>query len=310
MVRKSLGRGLNSLLADKKKESSPVAQPSAQPAPYLKLPLASISPNPFQPREEMEPEALAELVSSVRLHGVLEPVMVRTDPSRPQNYQLIAGERRFRAAQQAGLSEIPAQIRECNDREMLEIAIIENVQRENLNPIEEARAYRRLLEGTDQGGAGLTQQQVADRVGKKRATVANLLRLLDLPGFVQQSIQEGILSQGHGKVLAGLEGEICSAAWLAACEEQLSVRALETLVKNLTVAPPQPTSSKTRAKPEKSHKPAPNDPNLINIEEALAERLRTKVKLNHRSDHSGTIEIQYFGMEDLDRVLESLDIEL
>lgn len=315
MVRRGLGRGLATLLGEKPvsqlvSESSlgPVATIEASDSPVRDLDVESIRPNPYQPRVELDPEALEELAQSIRQHGLLEPVLVRPLDPVENTYQLIAGERRLRASQLAGLQRVPAIVHEATEAEMLEIAIVENVQRENLNPIEEARAYRRLLEGVGEGGAGLTQQEVAERVGKSRAAVANLLRLLDLPEYVQESVQNGSLSQGHAKILAGLDGEKCREAWTYVLENKASVRDLEHFL-----APPetQPSStSSTRPKSKSRNTQNVLDTHWVAVQEAIQERLRTKITLRKNKDDSGVIEVHFFNSEDLDRLLESLDIEL
>jgi ParB family chromosome partitioning protein len=314
MVRKGLGRGLSTLLGEKQggyavfsSDPEPVSVMEMGGAAPTEVLLDRIEPNPYQPRLEMDPEALEELSQSIRTHGLLEPLLVRRSPANSMRYQLIAGERRLRASHLAGLDRVPVIVHEASDEEMLEIALVENVQRENLNPIDEARGYRLLLEGAAAGGVGLTQQEVADRVGKNRASVANLLRLLDLPDYVQVSIQSGTLSQGHGKVLAGLEEPFCREAWEYANRTQASVRGLEEFVKK-TQKPLTPTVSK----PKTDRTPAEplSDPHWVSIQEALQERLRTKVFLRRNKDDSGVIEIQFFNAEDLDRLLETLDIEM
>lgn len=327
MVRRGLGRGLATLLGDRTPPpitpelSSEPTEPEASPRTGVQeIPVDSISPNPYQPRLELDPTALEELAQSIRQHGLLEPILVRVLDGTENSFQLIAGERRWQAAQLAGLERVPVLVHEATDADMLEIAIIENVQRENLNAIEEARAYRRLMNGVGDGGAGLTQQDVAERVGKSRAAVANLLRLLDLPGFVQESIQNGSLSQGHGKILAGLPEEKCQEAWNFAIQNKASVRELERF---LVEPEPQmmpadepvvPSRSGKTAPPPARDKPQttsqPLDHHWNSIQEALQERLRTKIVLRQNKDDSGVIEVHFFGGEDLDRLLESLDIEL
>jgi ParB family chromosome partitioning protein len=272
------------------------------------VPPDEIQPNPYQPRLEMDQEALEELAQSIRVHGLLEPLLVRRDPLGGEGYQLIAGERRLRAAQLAGLSEVPVIQREATDAELLEIALVENIQRENLNPIDEARGYQLLLKGAAQGGAELTQQEVAERVGKSRAVIANLLRLLELPDYVQTSIQSGQLSQGHGKILAGLDPQAIQPAWHYAASTQCSVRELEGFLKARAEShPSKPKKGKTHAAKSAA---GPKDPHWQAVEEALQERLRTRVSVQPNADGSGRIEIQFFNSEDLDRLLESLDIEL
>ncbi len=324
MVRRGLGRGLATLLGERVSSSATLeppldttAVPGSGETAVREIDVDLITPNPYQPRVELDPEALEELAQSIRQHGLLEPVLVRAIDTGGNSYQLIAGQRRLHAARLVGLERIPALVHEATEAEMLEIAIVENVQREDLNPIEEAMAYHRLLEGVGDGGAGLTQQEVADRVGKSRATVANLLRLLDLPEYVQDSVRNGSLSQGHAKILAGLSGEKCQEAWNYAVDNKSSVRDLERfLAKPVDETPIEVPESHSESAPQrqpktKTHSSQPAlDPHWNSIQEALQERLRTKITLHKNKDDSGVIEVHFFGSEDLDRLLESLDIEL
>lgn len=314
MVRKGLGRGLSTLLGEKQASAGPSRAPIEEQlerelpsAGVLLVHLESIEPNPYQPRTEMDEEALNELAGSIKTHGLLEPLLVRTHPARPHTYQLIAGERRMRASQRAGLAQVPVLVRKSTEAEMLEIAIVENVQRENLNPIEEGRAYQQLMEGGP-GMPSLTQLEVSERVGKSRATIANLLRLLDLPPFVQESILKGELSQGHGKILVGLDEERARQAWEYACRETASVRALEQFLKKLETSGPEGFLPRPARK--SAAEPAAVDPNITAIQEALQERLRTKVSVRFHKGGAGVVEAHFFNSEDLDRLLESLDIEL
>ncbi len=321
MVRKGLGRGLSSLLGERspveREETDERAEirPSEDSHGHLArglhdLPVGAIDSNPFQPRLEMDLAQLEELAQSIRRQGLLEPLLVRRHPSVSGRYQLIAGERRLRASQIAELEQVPAQVREASEAEMLEIALVENVQRENLNPIEEAKGYRLMLDGTLPGSVPLTQEELAERVGKSRPVIANLLRLLELPEEVQVSIQSGQLSQGHGKVLAGLPTDRLSAAWRYAVQHQVSVRALEEYVKKGPhTSTPSERSPRGKVRPQAGEGPPP-DPHWTAIEEALHERLRTKVQVRRGADGSGVIEVSFFNNEDLDRLLECLDIEL
>lgn len=314
MVRKGLGRGLSTLLGERPPiavvSSAAVLEPEElRGHPASAVPLDDILPNPYQPRLEMDQEALEELAQSIRVHGLLEPLLVRRDPQGGEGYQLIAGERRLRAAQLAGLTEVPVIQREATDAELLEIALVENIQRENLNPIDEARGCQLLLKGAAQGGIELTQQEVAERLGKSRAVIANLLRLLDLPDYVQTSIQSGQLSQGHGKVLAGLDPQEIQAAWQYTASNQCSVRELEGFLKARKREPHPGRPKKGKTQPTKPSAVS-KDPHWQAVEEALQERFRTRVSVHSNADGSGRIEIQFFNGEDLDRLLESLDIEL
>lgn len=318
MARKGLGRGLSTLLGEAKKQieveeieglgDSLVEAPSRQETAYgpSLIPTSLIDPNPYQPRVEMDSEGLEELTQSVRNHGILEPLLVRRNPADPERFQLIAGERRLRAAQAADLDRVPALVREAGDLEMMEIAIVENVQRENLNPIDEAEGYRKLLEASRAAGEEMSQEALAGKVGKNRTTIANLFRLLDLPGYVQETIKSGVLSQGHGKILAGLDAKRCKEAWSFTLKEGASVRALESFLK-----PKEPKETPKKEEAESSSPVSGTvDIHLRSIEEALGERFRAKVKVVQRRNQSGTIQISFFDNEELTRILESVDIEL
>lgn len=316
MVRnRGLGRGMSALLGETRQTPPKDLQVSEETLQTVtegggssrKVSIESISANPFQPRADFDEESLQELAASLKNHGMLEPLLVRADPGKHASFQLIAGERRLRAARLAGLFEVPVLVHEASDQDLLEIAIVENVQREDLNPIEEAQAYHRLMEASEAAGAPLTQQEVADKVGKSRVGIANLLRLLDLPDYIQDSIQSGTLSQGHGKILAGLSEQDQRRAWKFATEQGASVRLLEEFLQREKGTGKRSASEKTKPKTSTA---AERDPNLIALEEALQERLRTKVHFVQKKDGSGHIQIDFFGREDLDRLLESLDIEL
>lgn len=321
MARKGLGRGLSTLLGDEKKEIGredlPVLekefnegrQHDARAFGPSYLPTNLIDPNPYQPRSEMDQEAIEELTQSIRNHGILEPLLVRRNPNDPERFQLIAGERRLRAAKGAKNEQVPALIRESKDLEMMEIAIVENVQRENLNPIEEAEGYHQLMASTRESGQEMDQEALASKVGKSRTTIANLLRLLDLPDYVQETIRSGVLSQGHGKILAGLDTKRCKEAWNFTLKQGASVRALETFIKGKTKRDekkPDPENNKNTNSAAEN----PTSIHVKSIEEALGERFRAKVRVSHKKNQSGTIQIQYFNNEELSRILESIDIEL
>lgn len=243
-----------------------------------------ISPNPYQPRLQYDPEKMAELAASVREHGVMQPLVVRRADS---GYQVIAGERRLAAAQAVGLQQVPVVVRECSDREMLELALVENLQREDINCIEAARAYRRLMDEF-----GMTQEAIAERLGRSRSGVANTLRLLALPDEVQDAILAGRISEGHGRALLGL-GE--PQAMVALCNrierEGLSVRQTENLCK-----PRQPQPTVSRETYEQTL-----DANVRFLQHRLRDALGTKVTIRPR-DSGGMIEIQYYSDEDLDRI--------
>ena len=273
----ALGRGLASL----------IPQRAASPSMIVEVPLARVAPNPFQPRHRMDETALEELAASIREHGVLQPVLVT---ETLEGYQLIAGERRVRAARLAGLERIPAVVRQLADQDQLEVALVENVQRSDLDPIDEALAYRQLI-----SEFGLTQERVAERVGKARATVANTLRLLDLHPDVQAAIADGRLTEGHGRALGGLEPSGQAHVLATVLGQELSVRQTEELVRRLR-------------EPREPRAPSPRprlDPDLERVEEDLRQRLGTKVSLT-RSRKGGRIVIEYYSDEELARLYERL----
>jgi ParB family transcriptional regulator, chromosome partitioning protein len=280
LKRKSgLGRGLSALLDD-------IAAPPAANAPgVVRLPVADIAPNPNQPRRHFDESAMAELAASVRTHGILQPILVRPHAGR---HQIIAGERRWRAAQAVGLHEIPVVIRDLDEREVAEIALIENVQRADLNAIEEARGYHRLI-----AEFGHTQAVLADIVGKSRSHLANLLRLLDLPAAVQALVESGALSMGHARALVGApDAEALAEKAIAA---GLSVRALEQLVGGQ-----RGTSKPGKAGPGAAA-PAANDPNSEALEEQLAEALGMPVALSIATGaNSGSLTIRFADLDQLD----------
>ena len=278
MTRKALGRGLNALLRE--------TEAPATGSGLDQIPLNIIDPNPFQPRTQLPPEALEELANSIRASGLIQPILIRPAGSR---YQLVAGERRWRAAAKAGLEAVPAVIREIDDTEALELALAENMLREELNPREIAKAYERL-----QKEFHLTHEQIAERLGVNRSTVTNTLRLLGLPQAVQSFLMEARISAGHARaLLAASSPETQTRLAEVVIEKGLSVRALENLV-----------ASKPRTTEKSDPKPAPKvDPNLRAAVLELERALGTRVKVVG-SDHRGKIEISYFSGEDLSRIYD------
>lgn len=270
MERRALGRGLGALI--------PIGPMNGSEEKNAVL-LSEITPSQFQPREVFDDTAIGELAESIRRKGVLQPLLVRRTPG---GYQLIAGERRFRAAQRAGLERVPVVIRDAGDHELLELALIENVQREDLNPLEEARAYRRLMDEF-----GLTQEQVAEKVAKDRSTVANTLRLLQLPDEVKEHIGRGRLSAGHARALINA-GSAADQLALArqVVGRKMNVRDTEHLVR--------------------TQRRAASDPNHRAVEEQLAQALGTKVKLHLRRGGRGKIEVQFFSLAELNGLVDRL----
>lgn len=290
-----LGRGLGALIKDMAPQ-----QPSVPAAGsgILKIPIQLIHKSPWQPRQKISEEALEELTHSVREHGVLQPLLVRKVGDR---YELIAGERRLRAAQAAELKEVPVQILDVGDREALELAVIENVQREDLNIIEEAEAYRTLSEKFE-----MTQEQIAQRVGRARASVANTLRLLDLPDSVKRLLAEGRLSPGHAKVLLGLPIPQEQESYaLRAATEDWSVRDLEKHVAR---------AKRTATRKHRAQKSDIPEEHLKFLADQLHERLGTTVRLipcrtlANGKKIKGQIEIDFFSGDDLDRILVLLGV--
>jgi ParB family chromosome partitioning protein len=278
LKKKVLGRGLSALL------TPPAAPADGRDPGILLIPLEKIRAGSLQPRRTFPPEALAELVASVREKGVLQPVLVRPTVD---GYELVAGERRFRAAESAGLTQIPALVRKLTDREALEVALVENVQREDLNAIELAEGYHRL-----QRDFSLSQEQVADRVGKDRATVANTVRLLKLPAPVRQAVADGRLSAGHARALLSALPEHIVPIFEAVVRRGLSVRETERMCASVE-------------KRGRARKPDPGDIHLKALEEDWSRRGGTRVRLRGTA-RKGRIEISYFSREELDRLGEIL----
>jgi ParB family chromosome partitioning protein len=280
MKSKGLGRGLRALI--------PEAETPAE-GEVIEIPVGRIEPGPFQARREFNEDALAELAASIAEHGVMQPVVVR--PIAEERYQLIIGERRWRASQRAGLEKIPALVRDVDDLASSEMMLVENLQREDLNPLEEANAYRRLTEDFQ-----LTQEEIARRVGKSRSFIANSLRLLQLPGETLDLLNRGLLSAGHAKVLLGLEsgaGQSALAQQIVA--RKLSVRETEREIQHLQqVRAPRPAA--TNATPER-------DVEMESLEERLRQLLGTKVRIS-AGRRNGKIEIEYYSKDELNRLLE------
>jgi ParB family chromosome partitioning protein len=287
--RPALGRGMAALLSNAAPPASVVAMPAA-PVPgraILALPIEAIERNPDQPRKRFDEPSLVELAASIREHGVIEPILVRREGG---SYRILAGERRWRAAQRAGLREIPAVVREASDREAFELALVENLQREDLNAIEEAEAYEILV--TDHS---LTQEEIAKRVGKERSTVANALRLLKLPQKVREAVRDGQLDMGHARALLGLDGaDAIERAAERAIREGLSVRATEALVRGLNTRPPR--------KPSREAKGA-DTPALRDLTQRLQRRLGTRCRVVPRSAIAGKLEVEYSSLDQLDGIL-------
>jgi len=275
MTRKALGRGLSALLADS----------LAQGDELLEVDIDLIEPNPDQPRYNFKEDKLNELAQSIRSNGLVQPILLRRVSNG--HYQIIAGERRWRAAQKAGLHKIKAVIRSIPDAKLLELALIENIQREDLNPIEEAQAYQKLIQTL-----GLTQDEVAQRVGKDRSSIANYLRLLKLPEEIQQMLIDDSLSMGHARALLGLDSE----------EEQLEL-AKEVVARKMSVRDTEQSVKRTASGVpiRESSTRQQNDANIRAAELKMKRHLGTQVKI-HLSQNGGKIEIEFSSLSELDRI--------
>lgn len=293
-----LGKGLSALLNDSEvKQQQPgnqsigevPAQPTAGSIGFVRI--SQVAVNPFQPRTEFDEEALGELAASIKLQGLIQPITVREADNG--TYQLISGERRLRASKLAGLTEIPAYIRTANDQQLLEMALIENIQRENLNAIEVALSFQRMIEE-----CSLKQEELSERVSKNRSTVTNYLRLLKLPPVIQAAIRDNQISMGHARALISVP-EIDKQLYIfrEIVKKGLSVRKTEELVRGI---------QQSKA-PEKSQKATPLSFQYQKVEDDLASRFATKVRLHTGKKGNGSIEIPFRSEEDLNRILELLD---
>jgi ParB family transcriptional regulator, chromosome partitioning protein len=277
--RKALGKGLSALIPGSQ------AGEDTDPA-FFQCPIHAIEPNPAQPRKSFDHPDFDELVESVREKGILTPLLVARTPT---GYQLIAGERRWRAAQKAGVETVPVVVREASAAEALELALIENIHRSDLNPIEEAEAYRQCIEL-----GNLTQETLARRIGKDRTTITNMLRLLSLPDFIRRDLLEGRLSMGHARVLAGLKSQA----------EQRKIRDL-ILKKSLSVRQTEEHARRITARPEAPPGPSGEDDYLKSLSDTLKRSLGTKVEITKRG-RRGRITIHFYSDEELEGLLERL----
>ena len=292
--KRGLGRGLDALLgasatADANvdaAQAAPVATPGEDDG-LRKLPVDLVQRGQYQPRRDIEPESLQELADSIRAQGVMQPIVVR--PISDRKYEIIAGERRWRATQLAGLDVIPAMVRDVSDETAMAMALIENIQREDLNPIEEAVALQRLQQEFE-----LTQQEVADAVGKSRSTVANLLRLTTLQDDVRRLVEHGDLEMGHARALLALDGNAQSQAARTVTGKGLSVRQTEAMVRRLLAAPDKPEPVRGV------------DPNIRQLQDDLARRLGAKVKIQHTARGKGKLVLAYNSLDELDGILSHI----
>lgn len=282
MARKPLGRGISALLGD---TSSPAAENNA-----AEIDIDLIQPNPDQPRTRFSEEGLEELAQSIRSNGIVQPIVVRRVGS---GFQIVAGERRWRAAQRAELRRVPVTIKDVSDEKLLELALIENIQRQELNPVEEALAYKKLIENI-----GLTQEMVAERVGRSRTSITTSLRLLKLPASIQRYLEEGRISAGHGRaLLMSDDASVQKAVADAIVERGLSVREAENAIRSFRKAD----------SPNKVSKSNEKDPNIKAAEVKLMRELKTNVKIRQIGKGSaGRIEIEFYNLDDLDRIYRQI----
>jgi ParB family chromosome partitioning protein len=292
--RPSLGRGLGALLGQPMPVENDKVTAIRAEEELQRLPVDLLQRGKYQPRIDMRPETLQELADSIKAQGLVQPIVVRPisegGPGQPRRYEIIAGERRWRAAQMAGLHEIPALVRHVPDGAAIAMALIENIQRENLNPLEEARALDRLITEFD-----MTHATAAEAVGRSRAAVSNLLRLLELTDEVKQLVEHRELEMGHARALLALSNRRQQSEVAAlVSKKKLSVRETEALVKRL-VAPPSETATE--------HQPARSDPNIRKLESDLSEKLGAKVHVQHSASGKGKLVISYHTLDELDGIL-------
>ncbi len=278
-----LGRGLAALLGEAPPPQDSIGSPASSSP--LSLSIDSLEPGPFQPRRNMAPDAMSELVDSIRARGILQPILARRHPVQTGRYQIIAGERRWRAAQQAGLHEVPVLVRDLEDRDAMAASLVENLQRQDLNPIEEAEGYKRLLEEF-----GLTQEQLGVAVGKSRSHVANIIRLLQLPPSVRADVQAGKLTAGHARALLAHANPEEAARLVIA--KGLNVRQTEGL-------------TTSQASPNGGHQVRERDPETEALERDLSEKLGLKVNIAF-DGKGGTVRISYRSLDQLDNVIALL----
>ncbi|SHE86238.1 chromosome partitioning protein, ParB family [Seinonella peptonophila] len=277
MGSKGLGKGLGALLPDLSEDET-----------VTEVSLSELRPNPYQPRKQFDEESLQSLSQSMQEHGLIQPLVVRQSI---HGYEIVVGERRFRAAELAKIETLPVVVRECDDRQMMEIALIENLQREDLNPIEVANAYQKLMQHFS-----LTQEELSDRVGRSRPHVANFLRLLQLPPTLQEDVSRGTLSMGHARALLGIKEEALQRKLAEKVKkEQLSVRELEEWVQKLT--------SRQTSKKQQSQQPSAR---FKQYEDLLQEVLSTPVRIR-QGRRKGKIEIEYYSEQELERLIEYLN---
>lgn len=289
--KRGLGRGLDALLttsqqAASRRHQEEDATAELVPGELRKLPLEQLHPGRYQPRKDMSPEALEELANSVKAQGIIQPVVVRQ--TGPEQFEIIAGERRWRAAQLAQLSEIPCLVKDIPDEAAIAMALIENIQREDLNALEEATALQRLMTEFE-----MTQQAVAEAVGKSRTTVTNLLRLMQLNDDVKLLLERGDIETGHAKVLLGVNGDLQSELARTIAAKALTVREAERLIQKAL----KPAADKAQRKP---------DPDIVKLEQSLSESLGAKVAISYNRKGKGKLVINYANLDELDGILNRI----
>lgn len=280
---RGLGRGLNALLGNTATQSREIYERT--------LPIEMLQRSKYQPRREIDREKLQELADSISAQGIIQPIVIR--PLDNDKYEIVAGERRWRAAQLAGLHEIPVIIRDITEQTAMALALIENIQREDLSPLEEAAGLDRLLNEFE-----MTHQQVADAVGKSRTTVTNLLRILDLQEEVKGLLTKGLIEMGHAKALLGLEGPLQIQAAQQIVAKGLNVRAAEKLVRDL--------QAQGNFEPDQETKALPTDPDIQALQNRISERLGAQVSIQHKSSGKGKLVISYTTLEELEGVLDRI----
>ena len=293
----ALGKGIRSLLqsidSDLKTNTGTLKSTVVEAVTTMqRIPVEDVEPNPKQPRRDFDEQALNELSASIKLHDLVQPITVSSLPNN--KYRLISGERRWRAAKMAGLKDVPAYIRQANDQQLLELALLENLQREDLNAMEIALSYKRMMEELNH-----TQEQVAERMGKERSTVANYIRLLKLPPDIQVAVRTNVISMGHARALINVDTvETQLYIFNEIKKEGLSVRQTEELVRKMYKSPQAVKNSVKAQLP----------PAYRKIEDNLASHFSTKVKLNHNKKGHGSISIEYFSIQDLNKILDQIGV--
>lgn len=289
LKKRGLGRGLGALIMNTT-GAPPAGSAGSEGGGVRHLRIDDLSPNPHQPRTHFDAATLTELADSIRAHGIIQPLVVTAVPDQPEVYWIVAGERRWRAARLAGLAAVPAIVREASPQQLREWALVENVQRDDLNPLEEAAAFQALMVDF-----GLTQAEVAARVGKSRSAVANTVRLLNLPPEAQQAVVDGRISAGHARALLSLPAvDLMQSALADILARDLSVRQAELLVKQMLEAPPHPAAKPSVDPQLQAH--------LSHLEDRFRSALSTRVSLNRNDDGSGRLVVHFYNDDDLDAI--------